>query len=225
MQRIALSTLAIALLATTTASLAAGQNRDYNHDRRQDQRNLRADTATVVRVEEQFSHNRGYQYQECWNDRTRQNEGGYYRDEDGRLHQYDGRRSGGNASGAVIGAIIGGALGNQVGKGNGRTAATVAGAVIGAGIGNRTGHNDYDDGYDRYRDDSGRTLRCRMVDDDDYDDRYGSRYGNYRGNANYLVSYRYAGQMYQAVTSTRPGRYLRVLVDVQPQDAPVSYNH
>lgn len=220
MQRFALSTLAVAVLAATAASPVAGQYRDHHND----QHNLRADTAQVVRVQERFERNQGHQYQECWNERTRQNEGGYYRDEDGRLHRYDGRRKDGNTGGAVIGALIGGALGNQVGQGSGRTAATIAGAAIGASIGNRAGEKDHADGYDYYRDDSGQTLRCRVVSEQDYDHRYGDRYGHYRGDANYLVTYRYSGQTYQAVLSRRPGRYLRVLVDVQPQEQAVSYN-
>ena len=35
----------------------------------------------------------------------------------------------------------------------------------------------------------------------------------------YDVTYRYAGQTYQAFTSYRPGRTMRVVVEVRPQDS------
>jgi hypothetical protein len=37
------------------------------------------------------------------------------------------------------------------------------------------------------------------------------------------VTYRYAGQTYRSVTRTRPGRTMRVIVDVRPQDEAVAY--
>jgi uncharacterized protein YcfJ len=124
-----------------------------------------------------------------------------------------------DGSGAVIGGIVGGVLGNQVGKGDGRKAATIAGAVIGGTIGAHTGNdnNDY-----QYRDDSGVVRRCRTVvtTESGYDNR-----GDNRGYGSYLVTYRYAGQTYQAVTNQRPGRYLDVTVDVRPRDDNSDYRH
>src|SRR5205085_3378259 len=94
-------------------------------------------------------------------------------------------------------------LGNQVGKGNGRTAATVAGAVIGGAIGNNVDRNHDSTAYE-YRDNGGIVRRCRTVSD-------GGRFGGYD------VTYRYAGQTYHALTNYRPGRTMRVMVQVRPQ--------
>lgn len=209
----------LALVLSTLALDASAAEQDYNRQHNEPRHDMRRDTARVVRVEE-MNDERHYQYQECWNERSRSNEGGYYRDQDGRLYRTGGdNRSGGNTGGAIIGALVGGALGNQVGKGDGRTAATVAGAVIGATIGNQTGRDR--DGYERYNGSAGE-LRCRTIDDRDYNRRYSNRYGNYRNDSSYRVTYVYAGQTYQAMSTQRPGRSVRVLVDVRMQDGEYS---
>jgi len=143
-----------------------------------------------------------YLRQECWNERTNSYDPGYYRDENGRLYRGDS-----TANGTLLGAVIGGALGNQVGKGDGRTAATIAGAVIGGKIGHDVDAN-HNSGYAdnnpyEYRDNSGIVRRCRTVSD-------GGRFGGYD------VTYRYAGQSYHALMNYRPGRTIRVMVDVRP---------
>ncbi|MBK6435920.1 MAG: glycine zipper 2TM domain-containing protein [Rhodanobacteraceae bacterium] len=89
--------------------------------------------------------------QECWNERTKSNEQGYYRDNSGRLYRGDHN----GKAGTVIGAIIGGALGNQVGSGDGRKAATIAGAVIGGAVASKHNQRDDYDGYDYYDGDGG----------------------------------------------------------------------
>ena len=94
----------------------------------------------------------------------------------------------------------------KTGKGDGRKAATIGGAVIGGMIGNNMDRNN--NAYE-YRDNSGVVRRCRTVVD--YD----------RGRQQvegYEVTYRYAGQTYQAYTRYRPGRTMRVIVDVRPQE-------
>ena len=209
MKRIAISVLTLAMTAAAGGALAAPQNysndNGYN-DSRYGNNNSRNDFAQVTRVERMNSGYSTYQRQECWNEQTSDYDDGYYRDGSGRLYRGDNSN---NKSGAVLGAIIGGALGNQAGKGDGRKAATVAGAVIGATIGNKMQRdtNDYE-----YRDGSAGTVRrCRTV----YDDNNNSNYGNYDS---YKVTYRYAGQTYQAVTDYRPGRTIRVLVNVRLQD-------
>lgn len=193
-----------------------GDNRyDDRYDNRYDDRNdgryadysPRSDMAQVTRVERLNNRAGAYQRQECWNEQSNRYEDAYYRDDNGRLYQDDGRR---NVGGAVIGAVVGGAVGSQVGDGRGRTAATVAGAVIGGMLGSKVGTAD---GHDRYRDESGIVRRCRTTQDRN---RYSSQGG-------YNVTYRYAGQSYQAVTRTRPGRNVRVLVDVRLQDDTVAY--
>lgn len=213
MKRISTSVLALAMTAAIgTSAIAAAQDygsrydsRRTNYDYRYDNynvrdyrgRNERRDIATVIRVEERWD-NSGALRQECWNERTNGYESGYYRDDDGRLYRGDS-----TANGTLLGALVGGALGNQVGKGDGRKAATVAGAVIGGVVGNNIDRNHDSGGYE-YRDNSGTIRRCRTVSD-------GGRFGGYD------VTYRYAGQTYHALMNTRPGRTMRVMVQVRPQ--------
>lgn len=214
--------LALALTAAlgTGAAVAAqdygsryDQQRASNYDYRYDNynsrdyrgRNERRDVATVVRVEERWG-DPGYLRQECWNERSNAYESGYYRDQNGRVYRGDS-----TANGTLLGALVGGALGNQVGKGDGRTAATIAGAVIGGAVGrdidrnhDSGGYRDGDSGGYEFRDNNGTVRRCRTVSD-------GGRFGGYD------VTYRYAGQTYHALMNYRPGRTMRVMVQVRPQ--------
>src|SRR4249919_1841331 len=149
MKRLAISTLALALVAAggaTAQSYGTYNNAAYSNG-------PRVDYARVIRVE-RLGYGYGDRYnniygsnvrQECWNETTNAYESGYYRDQYGRLYRGDGRS---NNGGALLGALIGGALGNQVGKGDGRTAATIGGAVIGGAIGAHINDNDR---YDEYR--------------------------------------------------------------------------
>ncbi len=206
MKGIAITVLALAVAGTTGLAFA----QDYHNDPRNGPSNARSDWAQVVSVERvggQYPVDPvGYERQQCWNEQTRNYDDGYYRDHDGRLYRGDAHS---NTKGAIIGALVGGALGNQVGKGDGRKAATVAGAVIGAGIGANTGNNNNAD-YN-YRDDRGTVRRCRTVFV-----QTGER-GN-GGPGGYAVTYRYGGQQYRDFTSVRPGRTVRVRVDVKLQD-------
>lgn len=211
MNRIALTLISVAIAAATGATAASAQdygnnnrNDDYNNSRYA--QNARNDVATVTNVQRIGGENNYYERQECWNEQSNDYDDNYYRDDSGRLYRGDGRKSTG---GAVIGAIVGGALGNQAGKGDGRKAATIAGAVIGGVIGSNANNNTKD--YE-YRDNSGGTVRrCRTV----YDNNNSSNYGSYES---YNVTYRYAGQTYRTVTNYRPGRTIRVVVNVMPQD-------
>ena len=215
MKRIAISMLALAITAAAGGAISAPQDYrndsrdgyDYNDGRNNDNRSgysgSRNDIAQVIRVERMNNGSRPYERQECWNEQTNDYDDGYYRDNSGRLYQGDGTN---NKSGAILGALVGGALGNQVGKGDGRKAATVAGAVIGATIGNNVAK---DTKQYEYRDsNSGTVRRCRTV----YEDNYNNNYESYK------VTYRYAGQNYSAMTDRRPGRTIRVVVNVRPQD-------
>lgn len=213
MKRIAVSVLALALSAVAGGAVSA---QDYGNDSRYDRDSRstpRRDVATVIRAIPRYDRYGSYQRQECWNEQYDRYDGGYYRDSDGRLYRGEYRGTDSNANGTIIGAIIGGALGNQVGKGDGRKAATIGGAVIGGTIGNNIDRNH--DAYDQYRDSSGVVRRCRTVED--------SGYGNRRDVSGYDVTYRYAGQTYHAFTRYRPGRTMRVIVDVRPQDDGVAY--
>jgi uncharacterized protein YcfJ len=216
MKRIAVSVLALALTAVAGGAGAAYQ--DYGNGSRydsNDSRNsaTRPDVATVIRAEpryDRYSSNNTYQREECWDEQSNAYQSGYYRDENGRLYRsgHDNNTTGGT----LIGALIGGALGNQVGKGDGRKAATIGGAVIGGAIGHEVAENH--DSYDEYRDNSGIVRRCRMVTES----------SGPQGMSGYDVTYRYAGQIYHAVTRYRPGRTIRVVVNVRPQDE-VAYSH
>ena len=207
MTRIAVSAIALALSAATAGVAVAGYQ-DYGRgsDSRYSDNSSRTDYAQVVRAEPVYDRYAasGYERQECWNEQTNNYDDGYYRDSNGRLYQngQNGRDS--NVNGTVIGALIGGALGNQAGKGDGRKAATIGGAVVGGLIGNKIDREH--DAYE-YRDNSGTVRRCRTV----YDE------GN-RQIQGYNVTYRYAGQTYSGYTRNRPGRTIRVVVDVRPLD-------
>jgi uncharacterized protein YcfJ len=219
MKGISVSVLALALTAAAGSAIAAqdyGSRYDNRYDNRADTSQSRRDVATVISAQPIYDGggyaNNGYQRQECWNEQTNAYDDGYYRDSNGRLYRNGTSGRDSNANGTLIGALIGGALGNQAGKGDGRKAATVGGAVIGGLIGNKMDrNNDAGGNYDQYRDNAGVVRRCRMVSDND---------GQVSG---YNVTYRYAGQTYRSVTRTRPGRTMRVIVDVRPQDEAVAY--
>lgn len=212
MKGISVSVLALALTAAAGSAIAA-QDYGSRYDNRYDNNTVsqpRSDVATVISAQPMYDGygSNGYQRQECWNEQTNAYDDGYYRDSNGSLYR-NGSGSGrdSNTNGTLIGALIGGALGNQAGKGDGRKAATVGGAVIGGLIGNKMDRNhDANGNYDQYRDNSGVVRRCRMVSDNN---------GQVSG---YNVTYRYAGQTYRSVTRYRPGRTIRVMVDVRPQD-------
>lgn len=229
MKRIAVSALALALSAAAAGGAIAGaqdygRGYDSRYDNAYDQSQSRTDVAQVVRVEPMYDRyaTGGYQRQECWDERTNAYDAGYYRDANGRLYR---NGSDSNTNGTLIGALIGGALGNQAGKGDGRKAATVGGAVIGGIIGNQVDRNNVagsndQAGYNQYRDNSGVVRRCRTVTD--YN---GNQYASNQGGppVGYTVTYRYAGQTYTSVTNRRPGRTMRVVVDVRPVDSDVAY--
>lgn len=204
MKRIVFTVLSLAV-AASSSGLAAAQT--YGSQNNYSSETTRHAFARVTRVERMSNRDGGYQSnpyqrQECWNERTNSNESGYYRDESGRLYQGD---SSSNTTRTVIGAIIGGALGTQVGGGDGRTAATIAGAAIGAAVGKNSGNNNRYVGYDRYSDNSGTERHCRTV-------------GSYGSRDTYRVSYTYGGIAYQTMSNVNPGRTLRVLVDVRPEE-------
>jgi len=74
----------------------------------------REDRAEVLRVQPYRDASMGdvqtRERQECWNERTRTYEGGYYRDRDGRLYRGDITI---NAGGVLIGAVVNGNAGNE----------------------------------------------------------------------------------------------------------------
>lgn len=221
MKRIAVSALALAISAVAVGA-AGAQDYGRGYDSRYDNngRTQRTDVATVISAQPIYDRYsaQGYQRQECWDERTNAYNDGYYRDANGQLYR-GGTDS--NANGTLIGALIGGALGNQVGKGDGRQAATIGGAVIGGVIGNQVDRNNVvttgsTGSYDQYSDNTGTVRRCRTVTD----------YNNVNANRQvegYTVTYRYAGQTYKSYSTRRPGRTMRVVVDVRPVDDGSNY--
>lgn len=191
------------LLALSLAAASVGTSAQQRYADRHDQPDdLRNDMARVTRVERMGNVYGSHQRQECWNARSGRAESGYYRDDRGRLYRGDGS----SKSGTIIGALVGGALGNQVGHGDGRAAATIAGVVIGGMIGNEHDRDNRNDGYADYRDSAGTVRRCRNI----------AGYDNAWRRGGYKVTYAYGGQSYETYTRSRPGRKIRVLVDVRP---------
>ena len=165
----------------------------------------RVDRARVVDVDRVYTTAPGRLVQECWNERTRRYDTGYYRDDRGRLY----RNGDDGTEGALIGALVGGVLGNQVGGGSGRKAATVAGALIGGKVGHDIDERDdryaYDDRNDyRYRRADGIETRCRTVQTAHHNRMEGFR-----------VTYVYNGQARTTFMRNHPGRTIPVEVDVR----------
>lgn len=159
----------------------------------------RYDRARVVDVDRVYAQSPGRVVQECWNERNRRYDTGYYRDDRGRLY----RDNDDGKEGALIGAIVGGVLGNQVGDGSGRTAATVAGALIGGKVGHDVDErNGSRDDY-RYRRNDGVETRCRTTQT------------SHRRMEGFQVTYVYNGASHRAFMRNNPGRTIPVEVDVR----------
>jgi len=123
---------------------------------------------------------------ECWDDeRTVE-------------HQHGG--SSNKTAGGIVGGILGGVAGHQMGKGKGKTAATIVGTLLG----NKIGRDMSDDnpGYTESHVDN--RTRCRTVNSSREEERL----------TGYRVSYRYQGREYDTFMSRRPGKRLRVRVNV-----------
>ena len=105
---------------------------------------------------------------------------------------------------ALAGAIVGGVVGNQFGKGRGKDVMTVAGALLGASVGHdlsrKRGHGR---GY-RVTE-----RRCETQ----------TRYVEEERLVGYRVEYRYRGRVFTTRTDERPGKHLRIRVNVEPTAA------
>ena len=101
----------------------------------------------------------------------------------------------------ITGAILGGALGNQFGHGDGRKVATAAGVLLGASVAHDLTRSNRH--HHRYVD---HERRCRTV----------NRYTTEERLTGYKVKYRYAGHTFTTHTKRRPGRHIRVRVEVSP---------
>ena len=134
MKKLALTTLSLALIASTGTALA-----DRGHGRPEGFA-TRAKVLAATPVYETINEPR----RECWVERV-----GY---------ETRTAREGG-AGGAVLGAIAGGLIGSTVGKGDGRVAAAAVGAATGAVVGDRM-----QQGGTRYESVPQDVERCRTTD-------------------------------------------------------------
>jgi len=113
-------------------------------------------------------------------------------------HERAGRR--GSYTPTIAGAIVGGVVGNQFGNGRGKDVMTVAGALLGASV-----------GHDISRTRGRRSYlvterRCETV----------TRYVEEERQVGYRVKYRYRGRVFTTRTEDRPGKHLRIRVNVEP---------
>lgn len=136
---------------------------------------------------------------ECWDEEVHRHRG-YH---EGRYY-----RSHYSPAGVVLGGIIGGVVGNQFGKGSGNVAATVAGGLLGASIGHEVQANHYyPRGYHRKHHHEPTYRRaCRHVRDYHTEERV----------TGYWVHFRYAGKKHVAYMPYKPGKTIKVDVNVKP---------
>jgi hypothetical protein len=121
---------------------------------------------------------------------------------DERGYAGNGGTQGGRTAATIVGTIVGAALGSQVGGGSARYAT----AAIGSAVGGIAGRQIYDNSHQSYR--TG-TVRVGDVQS--------CRPGARERVDGYDVTYEYAGRQYVTRTRYNPGSYLRVRVDVRPE--------
>lgn len=128
--------------------------------------------------------------EDCWNEQVRYEE------------HADGRRS---YTGTILGGIIGGAIGNKVGhnKKNKKIGAVV-GAVLGASVGHDISNRNYANSSSNvfYRNE----RHCEVYNEISYEEKV----------IGYHVWYRYHGNEYKTRMNHRPGKKIKVHVNVQP---------
>ncbi len=106
---------------------------------------------------------------------------------------------GNKAASTVLGGVIGGVVGHKVGKH--RKGATIAGAIIGAAIGNNVGREA--------------GTPHQQVSYQDVCETRTSYYEEQRIEG-YNVSYRYKGENFTTRMNERPGKRIKVRVNVSP---------
>jgi uncharacterized protein YcfJ len=101
----------------------------------------------------------------------------------------------------VAGAVIGGVVGNQLVHGDGRALATVAGAAIGGTVGYQVSRQNHRRGmYPVTR------TRCEVP----------RHWRNEQHITGWDVAYRYRGRVYRTWLPERPGKHIRVNVNMMP---------
>lgn len=142
--------------------------------------------------------------EQCWNDKVRTYE-------ERRVTRTDTGAAIG--PGTVLGAIVGGVAGHQVGSGRGNDAATAAGAVIGGLVGNQI---DREQG--RYGP-GGTTTHVERVPVERDVERCRTVQEVREARVGYDVRYEYQGREFHTRLDRDPGRFLRVAVNVEPQES------
>jgi len=146
------------------------------------------DHARVIKIEPIYRTVRiSLPEQECWQE---------------KIHTPVNYRSNKHSTGSmVVGGIIGGVVGRQVGHGKSRDIATVAGSVIGATIGHNLANNPQTSvNQIRYE------RRCKTH----------ARPRSESRLDGYWVTYRYKGEIFTTRMDERPGRRIRVMVNLMP---------
>ena len=129
-------------------------------------------------------------HKECWNEKVRYRESNHH---DRSL------------TGTVLGGIVGGAIGNKIGHNRtNKKIGTVVGAVLGASV----GHDLSSQRHSRSR---GRTTysserHCEVRHEVTYEEQV----------VGYNVWYRYQHNEYKTRMDHRPGKKIKIRVDVQP---------
>jgi len=190
--------LIIGCLVLTLAPLSAQASRhDDYREYRDDHREYRGhhrkhrdhyDWARVTHVEPIYQQIRTrVPRQSCWNEQVR----------------VQHRRHNESYTDEILGAVVGGAVGNALGRGSNsknRRYKTVIGAALGASVGHDIGQRQSrGHHYETQR-------RCTVSHDVEYYDEV----------TGYRVTYRYKGRTYKTRTQHRPGKRIKVQVNVQP---------
>jgi len=100
---------------------------------------------------------------------------------------------------------LGGYLGNKLGDGDSEAITTAMGTAIGLAVGHQVGQRHYGHHYRRR---VFHERRCETVDE----------VRSERRLTGYRVQYRYKGRLFETITDHRPGKWIRVEVDVDPVD-------
>ncbi|MFV2060518.1 MAG: glycine zipper 2TM domain-containing protein [Gammaproteobacteria bacterium] len=109
-----------------------------------------------------------------------------------------------NSGNVIFGGLVGGVVGNQFGHGRGKTAATVVGSIIGAAVANDITKNNHT------------VTRSESVD---YEHRCRVTHTSYTEERieGYWVTYRFKGEMFTNRFDKKPGKRLKIKVQVTPE--------
>ena len=126
--------------------------------------------------------------QSCWNEQVRQPV---------RRHVHND-----SSEGMLVGGLIGGVIGHHLGRGGDRDMATIAGTLIGAAVGHDQGSQRVDSREYYIQD----RQRCATRMD----------YRTEQQQDGYQVTYRYHGEIFHTHMDRRPGKRVRIAVQVAP---------